>query len=147
MAKTAQTAPSAPTVPSLPLTPPTGLEVPKLIPAEVTGNDLDTWSELDKVLGDIDDLTARAEKLKERLRRSLGRGVYTVNGRPAFSIVPNNQWSEEQAREILPAPVIRELTTEMIDRATARKVLGDAWYRLCQRPVGKDKVVPARRRR
>ena len=147
MAKTAHAAPSVPTVPSLPLTPPAGLEIPPLIPAAVTGDDLDTWRELDEILGEVDDLTARAEKLKERLRRSLGRGVYTVDGRPAFSIVPNNQWSEEQAREVLPAPVIRELATEMIDRATARKVLGDAWYRLCQRPVGKDKVVPARRRR
>jgi len=134
-------------VPSLPLTPPKGLQVVRLMPAEITGHDLDDWCELDEILGEIDDLTARAEKIKDRLRKRLGQGRYTVNGKAAFSIVPNNQWSEDQARRVLPGEVVRELEGLMIDRAKARKAMGDAWYQLCQRPVGKDKVVPARRRR
>jgi hypothetical protein len=135
--------------PSLPLTPPQGLQVVKAAPIELTGRDLETWQRLAEILSDLDELAFQAEGLKERLRKSLGRGEFTVDGKKAFSIIANRRWDDDKAHEVLAdyPQVVAELEAVLLDRDRAHEVLPDAWYHLCQVEVGRDRVVPARRRR
>ena len=125
-----------------PFAPPPVPGVTMAPPRELDRAAQQTWDQVVALTAQKKEIDERLVELKGQLRMHLGRGEFSVGGSKVFAISANMRWNEEQARKVLPPQVVKELETVVLDTVKARQTLSPTWYKLCQVPVGDDRVAP-----
>lgn len=88
----------------------------------------------------IDELKDAAKEIESWLRNDLGNGEHEVDETTAVKIKPQLQFSQDQARAILPPALLKLVTHEVIDPKLARKILPAETVALCLKEVGQPTV-------